>query len=88
MGIINLAIQLLSGDDTNNQVIIIKQILSFIIPTAEIQQLFSEKIKLCFYFPQISVIVSLYTKFLWQFLLLYLYHMCLCSLTITAKTVI
>lgn len=59
MGIINLAIQLLSGDDTNNQVIIIKQILSFIIPTAEIQQLFSEKIKLCFYFPQISVIVSL-----------------------------
>lgn len=46
MGIINLAIQLLSGDVINNQVVRIKQILSLQLRRVTIKQPYSEKIEL------------------------------------------
>lgn len=46
MGIINLAIQLLSGDVINNQVVRIKQILSLQLWRVTIKQPYSEKIEL------------------------------------------
>lgn len=46
MGFINLAIQLLSGDVVNNQVIRIKQILSSQLWRVTIKQPYSEKIEL------------------------------------------